>query len=114
MLSLSNLVKTFEVRVLSSARLSQLIVPGGAFEIDKLTLEDLKAGVAKSSWLSRVVHPAIKPEEAEAMAKTFLAGMTLGISAGALNVSDEWNRIFPKYEFTQPHDFLTAMWSGKP
>lgn len=81
--------------------------------VDRLKVDDLKAGLVKSSWLPKVSHPAIPPEQADALAGMFLAGMSLGISCGALNVSDEFNQLFPDYYFVQPRDFLLAAWQGK-
>ena len=82
--------------------------------VEKLKFEDLKDGIVKSTWLPKVSHPAIPPEQADALAGMFLAGMSLGISVGALNVSDEWNRLLPDYKFIQPHQFLSGAWQGKP
>ncbi len=75
--------------------------------------DDLQAGVVRSSWIPKADHPAIAPEEGEALAAGFTAGMLLGISAGALSVSDEWNRLLPDYEFARAEDFLTEAWGGK-
>lgn len=87
---------------------------GGPIAIEKLKTDDLKAGIVKSTWLPKVSHPAIPPEQAGALAGMFLAGMSLGISCGALNVSDDFNRLFPDYEFVQPRQFLLEAWQGKP
>lgn len=87
---------------------------GGPIHTDKLEVDDLKAGAVESSWLPKVDHPAIPPEQADALAGMFLAGMSLGISCGALNVSDEFNQLFPDYNFVQPRDFLLEAWEGKP
>jgi hypothetical protein len=39
--------------------------------------------------------------------------MLLGISAGALNVTDEWNQLLPDYKFTQAEEFLGEAWKSK-
>lgn len=75
--------------------------------------DDLKAGVVKSSWLPIVDHPGIPKEHAEGLAPTLVASMLLGISAGALNVTDEWNQLLPEYKFTQAEEFLDKAWKGK-
>jgi hypothetical protein len=62
---------------------------GVPFAVEKLKIDDLKAGIVKSTWSPRVSHKAIAPAEAEALASMLLAEMTLGISVGALNVSSE-------------------------
>jgi hypothetical protein len=87
---------------------------GGPFTVERLRIDDLKAGLMKIPWLPIVDHPAIPAEQANALAEMFLAGFTLAISAGELNVSDEWNRLLPNVEFTQPQQFLTEAWKRKP
>lgn len=91
----------------------RLTLAGGSFTVERLKLDDLKAGVIKSSWMPRPDHPAIPADQREILGGILLAGFSLGIAAGALNVSDEWNRIFPKYRFTQPKEFLGEAWRGK-
>ncbi|KAK4671826.1 hypothetical protein QC764_609060 [Podospora pseudoanserina] len=89
-------------------------IRGGPFIVEKLKAEDIKAGIVKSSWLPVVDHPSLSPAAVEAMAKGFLSGMLLGISAGVLKVSNEWNRLLPDYEFTRAEEFLTEVWESKP
>lgn len=59
-----------------------------------------------------VNHPGMP--NAEELASRLTASMILGISAGALNNGDEWNRIFPEYEFTSARKFLESVWRDKP
>lgn len=122
-LSIAQLLQLMEdVRGRCSSQCLSLFLPsslmlddlGGPISVDKLRIDDLKAGVVKSSWLPKVSHPAIPPEQADALAGMLLAGMSLGISCGALNVGDEFNQLFSDYEFTQPHEFLLKSWHGKP
>jgi hypothetical protein len=87
---------------------------GKPFRVERLKADDLKAGVVKSSWLPKADHHSFTPEEATALAENVTAGILLGISAGALNVSDEWNKLLPDYKFTKAEDFLTEAWRGKP
>ena len=88
--------------------------PGKSFHVEKLQADDLKAGVAKCSWLPTVDHPAIPREQAEALAPQLVASMLLSISTGALRVTDEWNRLLPDYQFTQAAEFLAEAWRDKP
>jgi hypothetical protein len=88
--------------------------PGKPFHIERLKADDLKAGVVKCSWLPTVDHPGIPREQAEALAPMLVAGMLLSISTGALNVTDEWNRLLPDYQFTQAEKFLAEAWRDKP
>ena len=85
----------------------------GPFHVERLKTGDLRAGVARPSWLPRADHPSFTPEESEALAASFTTGMLLGISVGGLNVSDEWNRLLPDYEFTTAEEFLVAAWRGR-
>ncbi|KAG7289197.1 hypothetical protein NEMBOFW57_005560 [Staphylotrichum longicolle] len=89
-------------------------IRGKSFNVERLEAGDLKAGMVRSSWLPKADHPSFTPEQAQAFAASMTAGMVLGIGAGALSVSDEWNQIFPDYEFTKAEDFLARVWGGKP
>jgi hypothetical protein len=86
---------------------------GELFHIEPLKADDLKSGVAKCSWLPIVDHPGIPCNQAEALAPMFVAGMLLGISAGVLNVTDEWNQLLPDYQFSQAAEFLAEFWHDK-
>ncbi|KXH69028.1 NmrA-like family protein [Colletotrichum salicis] len=86
-------------------------IRGGPFDVTNLKTDDLKAGVVKAPWLPKVEHPSIPPETLDAVAPSLLSGMLRGIVAGNLECSDQWNRLLPGYEFTQPEDFLATAWS---
>lgn len=68
----------------------------------------------KSSWLPIIDHSAFTPEQAKELASGLLVGILLGVAAGALKVTDEWNRLLPEYQFTQAEDFLAEAWNMKP
>jgi hypothetical protein len=87
---------------------------GLPFHVEKLKAEDLENGNWQTSWIPKVDHPSIPPEQVEAFSKVGVAGILLAISANAFTVSDEWNRLLPEYKFTQVEDFLTTAWSCKP
>ncbi|KAL0931967.1 NmrA-like family protein [Colletotrichum truncatum] len=95
---------------------AQLIAIGerirGPFAIEKVQAEDLKAGVVRSSWLPNFDHPAIPADQVEKLASGMVAGILLGISAGAMSVSQEWNKLLPDYKFTRAEDFLSEIWNG--
>lgn len=84
------------------------------FAIERLKADDLKAGKVKASWKPKADHPAIPLEQADALSESFTAGFMLGISAEALCVSDEWNRLLPDYKFTSAKEFLSEQWRGEP
>jgi hypothetical protein len=70
--------------------------------------------VVKSSWLPKAEHPSLSPEHVEELATSFLAGILLGVSAGAFSVSDEWNQLLSDYRFTPAGEFLSEAWRDKP
>ena len=74
--------------------------------------EDLKAGKVECSWFPKVDFPGVSPAQLEQMLAGLVAGMLLATHDGALNVSDQWNRLLPDFEFTQAEDFLTKQWDG--
>ena len=76
--------------------------------------EDLKAGTWKGSWVPKLDHPSLTPEQAEMLSPMMNAKILLAISEKAYRVSDEWNRLLPDYEFTGAEEFLTKAWSDKP
>ncbi|PPJ54684.1 hypothetical protein CBER1_05980 [Cercospora berteroae] len=88
-------------------------VRGRPFDVEYLQISDLEAGNITSSWLPVIDHPAFTPEQARALAEKLLSGMVLGIHAGALKVSDEWNQLLPDMQFTQAEAFLKQGWEGK-
>jgi hypothetical protein len=87
---------------------------GGPFDVERLNADDLKAGVVKSSWLPKADHPAIPRDQVDALSARFIAGLILGIDAGSMAVSDEWNRLLPDYKFVGAEDFLSKAWQDKP
>ncbi|KAH8822016.1 hypothetical protein F5884DRAFT_769710 [Xylogone sp. PMI_703] len=89
-------------------------VRGRAFTVDKVKIEDLEAGNLKTSWGLEAVHQAVAADQAAAMLRAVVIGMLLSSSKGAWDISDEWNRILPDYEFTPIEGFLTKVWEGKP
>ncbi|KXX80390.1 Isoflavone reductase IRL [Madurella mycetomatis] len=90
---------------------------GGPFSVDAVKLEDLEAGKLTVSSTIKARHSSVMqmPEEqAEAMAKSVLVGMLLSSAKGAWEVSNEWNRLLPDFEFTKMQDFLCEAWQAKP
>ena len=85
---------------------------GSPFAVERLNKADLQAGVVKASWRLPSMHPSIPPEQVAAFADAIVAGFLLGISAGNLDISDEWNRLLPDYAFTQPEEFLSQAWAA--
>ncbi|KAL2810279.1 NmrA-like family-domain-containing protein [Aspergillus granulosus] len=86
----------------------------GPFNIERIKAADFEAGTWETSWIPRVDHPSIPPEQVEFFSKLGVAGITRAISSGAFAVSDEWNKLVPEYEFTRVEPFLEGVWDGKP
>ena len=87
---------------------------GRPFAIDTVELEDLEAGILKTSWTLEARHPSVSDEQAANMLKAVLIGTLLSGAKGAWAVSDEFNRILPDYKFAQLEDFLAKVWEDKP
>lgn len=89
------------------------IIIGKPFTIDWLKLEDIEAEERDmGSFADFDLHTA-SPEVVEAFLNMALKGILLGISRGAYDITDEWNKILPDYKFTQVEDFLKKVWGGK-
>lgn len=86
---------------------------GGTFAVDRLDVNDLKAGKPKASWLPQAGHPAFSRDQFEALSGRLVSGILLGISAGEFEVSDEWNRLLPSYRFVDAESFLKNIWHKK-
>ena len=91
-----------------------MIIIGGTFKVERLNADELKAGTWTSSWLPIVNHPSIPQDKVEIFSRIGTVGILLAIPAGALAVTDEWNRLLPDYKFTQADEFLSDAWQGKP
>ncbi|KAF4457195.1 hypothetical protein F53441_839 [Fusarium austroafricanum] len=87
-------------------------IRGKKFTVQNLKSDDLEAGIVKASWLPLPEHPSIPVEIREKIAADMVKSLLLGIKHGAMQVSDEWNKLLPDYEFTQPEEFLTKAWAA--
>ncbi|KFX89807.1 hypothetical protein O988_08484 [Pseudogymnoascus sp. VKM F-3808] len=89
-------------------------VRGRPFAIDTVKLDDLEAGILKTSWTLTARHSSVSEENAADALKSVLISTLLSGAKGAWAVSDECNRILPGYEFTQMENFLANVWADKP
>ncbi|KAF4943578.1 hypothetical protein FGADI_13311 [Fusarium gaditjirri] len=87
-------------------------IRGQKFKVEYLKSEDLEAGIVKASWLPLPEHQSIPVEMREKIAADMIRCLLLGFKHGAMKVSDEWNKILPEFEFTQPEEFLTEAWAA--
>ena len=88
--------------------------PGAPFTIEKLKADELASGTWHASWLPKLDHPSIPPDQVAIFSRIIVAGFLLAASAQAYSCTDEWNGLLPDYKFTQPEDFLSEAWRGKP
>lgn len=79
-----------------------------------MKLDDLEAGILKTSWTLTARHSSVSEENAADALKSVLISTLLSGAKGAWAVSDECNRILPDYEFTQMEDFLANVWADEP
>lgn len=89
------------------------LLGGPPFDIQKVTAHAFETGEWKTSWVPKINHPSIPPEQVEVLSRSFTAGILLAIHDKAYQISDEWNRLLPDYKFTDTEDFLTKAWRGK-
>jgi hypothetical protein len=87
---------------------------GRPFAIDTVKLEDLEAGVLKTSWTLETRHSSVPEDQAADLLKTVLIGTLLSGANGAWDVSDEINQTLPDHKFSQIEDFLAKVWEGEP
>lgn len=86
---------------------------GKPFVVDWLKMEDLQAGIVKTDRYARLDIPSIPKDHIGAFSKMATAGILIAMSKGVWTVSDEWNKIFPDYEFEQVDTFLKKLWPGE-
>lgn len=86
----------------------------GFIDVTTLKVEDLEAGDLNSSWSLQAVHHAVPDDQTQALLKQVAIGFLLSSSKGAWDVSDDFNQIFPDFEFTSLENLLTRTWEGKP
>jgi len=79
--------------------------------LERVRLADLEKGELTASWGLEASHPTTAPEEVAKQLKAVLIGMLLSSVKGSWEVSDEMNRMFPDFEFTDMEAFLTKVWA---
>ncbi|KAJ4367257.1 hypothetical protein N0V83_006838 [Neocucurbitaria cava] len=86
----------------------------GPVKVEKLKASDLEAGTWSSSWVPKLEHPSISPEQVEVISKGLTAGLVLAFGDEVFHSSEEWNKLLPDYEFEDAKTFLAKTWQGKP
>ncbi|KAG8162427.1 hypothetical protein KVR01_008192 [Diaporthe batatas] len=88
-------------------------IRGRPFVVDKVKLEDLEAGVLKTSWTLKQKHQAVPDEQLAGFLTEVPIGFLLSSVNGAWDISDEFNQLFPACELHEMGEFLTKVWAGK-
>lgn len=89
------------------------LVLGSPFAVEKVKLDDLRAGELKTSWNLEAVHNAVSQEDAAALLKMVSIGILTSCTKGAWDVSDDLSSLFPDYQFTSVEDFHRGLWEDK-
>ncbi|KAK5662281.1 hypothetical protein OQA88_8187 [Cercophora sp. LCS_1] len=92
--------------------------PRNPWDVTKLKLSDIQAGVINSSWVPMPNHNSVAhmtEEEKLALGKTITRGTLLSFGTGTWKASNEWNKLVGKdHKFKTYESFLTEFWAGKP
>ncbi|KAK2035177.1 NAD(P)-binding protein [Colletotrichum zoysiae] len=88
-------------------------IRGKPFEVDRLKLEDLEAGVIKTKFVTPIDLPGMSPEELANFTKVVTVGATVSLAKGTWAVSDEWNRLLPDFKPTGVEEYVRSVWEGK-
>ncbi|EPS35796.1 hypothetical protein H072_10797 [Dactylellina haptotyla CBS 200.50] len=88
-------------------------VRGHAFNVEKVQIDDLNAGELKTSWGLEAVHRAVSQGDAAELLKSVSIGILLSSLKGAWDVSEDFNKLFPDYQFSSAETFLRNVWVGK-
>ncbi|KAI0840136.1 NAD(P)-binding protein [Hypoxylon sp. FL0890] len=75
---------------------------GKPFTVDWLKMEDIESG----DMTNAVDLRSATPEETQAFLDSAIRRISAAISRGAYDVTDEWNKILPDYQFTTVGDFV--------
>lgn len=86
---------------------------GCHFIVDKVKLEDLEAGVLKTTWTLKKKHQAVPDEQFAGLLAEVPIGFLLSSVKGAWDISDELNQLFPECELDRMEEFLIKVWAEK-
>ena len=89
------------------------LITGLPFTLSHLSPTDLQAGKLEISWTPSQGHHSFSQEAAKIIEQAYIDILLSSID-GAWEVTDEFNKIFPDYEFIGIDEFLGDVWKGKP
>ncbi|KZL68785.1 NmrA-like family protein (Rossmann-fold NAD(P)(+)-binding protein) [Colletotrichum tofieldiae] len=85
---------------------------GKSFEVDRLKLEDLEAGIVKTNFIPLLNLPGMSREELENFTKVVAIGATVSVAREAWAVSDEWNQLLPDFKPTGIEEYAKRVWES--
>ncbi|KAK1585868.1 uncharacterized protein LY79DRAFT_557468 [Colletotrichum navitas] len=83
------------------------------FEVDRLKLEDLEAGIIRTNFVTPLDLPGMLPEELANFTKMVVIGATVSMTKGAWAVSDEWNQLLPDFKPIGIEEYVKSVWGDK-
>ncbi|GKT95814.1 nmrA-like family protein [Colletotrichum tofieldiae] len=83
-----------------------------SFEVDRLKLEDLEAGIVKTNFIPLLNLPGMSREELENFTKVVAIGATVSVAREAWAVSDEWNQLLPDFKPTGIEEYAKRVWES--
>ncbi|KAI0911430.1 hypothetical protein F4823DRAFT_560885 [Ustulina deusta] len=95
-------------------RLGERLRGGQCFTVYHVSKIDLDAGNLTSPWYPILEHPSLPKEKLDVMSREINVQALRGIAEGEWVVNDDWNRLLPDFQFTNPSQFLASWWVDKP
>ena len=92
--------------------LSDAFFPGKQLQIRTVKKAELAKGEWNAPWIPPFAHPSMPADSlTPEMVRMIMSSFHLAASNGSVDVSGDWNRLLPDYEFTGVEAFL-KMWSS--
>lgn len=85
----------------------------GCMKVEKVSLNDLRAGQLKTSWRPDISHPTVPKELKDTISERMLIFFLNSVAQHCWHVSDTWNKLLPHYRFTTAEEYLSGIWAGK-
>ncbi|KAF5012101.1 hypothetical protein FDECE_1818 [Fusarium decemcellulare] len=85
----------------------------GPFTVESVDEDDIYAGELPVAWYPIVEHAGVPGNLREELSKLASLNFIKGTINGSWNVSDEWNKLLPRLNFTDARTYLTQVWEGR-
>ncbi|UQC77235.1 uncharacterized protein CLUP02_02702 [Colletotrichum lupini] len=86
---------------------------GKPFQVDRLKLEDLKAGIVKTDFAPEIDVPGVPAEQKEYFSNVVVIGATISTARGTWATTDEWNKLLPEFKPTTIEEYLQKTWGSQ-